>query len=302
MLFLGSHVSFKSSNQLVGSVLEAIDYKANTFMFYTGAPQNTKRCEINNELTKEAIKLMEENNIDINNVIVHAPYIINLANNEKKDNYFFAINFLKEEIKRVESLGVKKLVLHPGSFVNLDIDTSINNVINALNEVLTKDQKVKICLETMSGKGSEICFDLYHIKKIMDNVIYNDKLMVCLDTCHLNDAGYDISNFDSFLDKFDKLIGINKIGCVHINDSKNTISSKKDRHENIGLGYIGFNNLIDVIYNKRLDNIPMILETPYIKDENTSYPPYKYEIEMIRNKKFNENLIEDIKNYYKESK
>ena len=129
MLLLGSHVSFRSSDQLVGSVKEALGYGANTFMFYTGAPQNTKRCKIDDELTRKAIEILKENSIDIKNVIVHAPYIINLANNEKEDSYKFAIEFLKEEIKRVEAFGVEKVVLHPGSYVKLDLDTGINNII-----------------------------------------------------------------------------------------------------------------------------------------------------------------------------
>ena len=305
MLLIGSHVSFKKDDQLLGSLKEAISYGSNCFMFYTGAPQNTSRCNIDDSLTKKAIKLMEENNIDINNLVVHAPYIINLANNEKEQNYLFAINFLKEEIKRVEHLGVKRLVLHPGSFVKLDLVTGINNVINALNEVIDANTNVNICLETMAGKGSEICFKLEHIKKIIDGVKYNDKLMVCLDTCHLNDAGYDMSNFDLFLDDFDKLIGINKIGCVHVNDSKNIIYSKKDRHENIGFGTIGFDSLINIIYNKKLEDVPKILETPYISlEDNTkvrSLAPYKFEIEMIKNREFNPNLYSDVRSYYKKN-
>ncbi len=299
MLLIGSHVSFTSKEQLVGSVKEAISYGANSFMFYTGAPQNTKRCKIDYDLTVEARNLLYENNIELKNIIVHAPYIINLANNKKKENYEFAINFLKEEIKRAEMLGIEKLVLHPGSFVNLDLETGINNVINALNEVIKPNQTVKICLETMAGKGSETCYDIEHIKKIIDGVNYKDKVMVCLDTCHLNDAGYDMASFDLFLDKFDNIIGIDKIGCVHVNDSKNPIASHKDRHENIGYGTIGFESLISIIYNKRLEKVPKILETPYVSSDEKTYPPYKFEIEMIRNKKFNKNLYEDVKNYYK---
>ena len=305
MLLIGSHVSFTSKEQLVISVKEAISYGANSFMFYTGAPQNTKRCKIDYDLTLKARNLLYENNIELKNIVVHAPYIINLANNEKEDNYRFAIKFLKEEINRVSMLGIEKLVLHPGSYVNLDLETGINNVINALNEVIAPNQSVKICLETMAGKGSEICYSLEHIKRIIDKVKYSDKLMVCLDTCHLNDAGYDISSFDEFLDEFDKLIGIEKIGCVHINDSKNPRGSKKDRHENIGYGTIGFDALLNVIYNKRLDNIPMILETPYVSDEDGNkrvYPPYKFEIDMIKDKKFNKNLYEDITKYYERLK
>ena len=288
MLIIGSHVSFTNKEQMLGSVKEAISYGANTYMIYTGAPQNTKRCEISYDLTLEARNIMYENNIELENLVVHAPYIINLANNENEDKYRFAIEFLKEEIRRANMLGIERLVLHPGSFVNLDLETGISNVINALNEVITHNQTVKLCLETMAGKGTEICYKLQHIKQIMDRVKYKDKVMVCLDTCHLNDAGYDMKDFDSFLDIFDKLIGINKIGCVHINDSKNELGSKKDRHENIGYGTIGFDSLINIIYNKKIENVPKILETPYISNEsgNRKYTPYKFEIDMIKSKKF----------------
>ena len=302
MLLIGSHVSFNSKEQLLGSVKEALSYGENTFMFYTGAPQNTKRCELDYDLTLEARNLLYENSIDLKNIIVHAPYIINLANNADETKYNFAINFLKDEIKRVYALGVEKLVLHPGGFVNLELEVGINNIINALNKVITPNQAVKICLETMAGKGTETCFKLEHIKRIIDGVKYPDKLMVCLDTCHLNDAGYDMNDFDKFLEEFDNIIGIDKIGCVHVNDSKNPIGAHKDRHENIGYGTIGFDSLIKIIYNKKLDDVPKILETPYISKESgndRSYPPYKFEIEMIKSKKFNNNLHDDVRSFYK---
>ena len=144
----------------------------------------------------------------------------------------------------------------------------------------------------MAGKGTELGTTTEQLKYIIDNINDKEHIGVCLDTCHLNDAGYDLNNFDDYLDSFDKLIGISKIGCIHVNDSKNDISSHKDRHENIGLGTIGFDTLLNIIYNKRLENIPKILETPYI---DKKYPPYKYEIEMIRKKEFNKDLIETIK-------
>ena len=289
MLYIGSHVSFTKSNQLVGSLNEALSYGANTFMFYTGAPQNTNRCEIDNNLTEEAIKIMENNDIDINKVIVHAPYIINLCNPEKFD---FSVTFLIEEVKRVSKLGIKYLVLHPGSHVGLGVEEGIFNIVLGLKKVFeSTDCDVTILLETMAGKGTEVGRTIEELDKILKSV-NNKRLGVCLDTCHLHDAGYDLEKFDEFLDSFDKLIGINKIGCIHINDSKNIIASHKDRHENIGFGHIGFDTLISVIYNDRLDNIPKILETPYVGE----YPPYKYEIEMIRNKKFDPELINKIKN------
>lgn len=296
MLLIGSHVSFKSSEQLLGSVKEAISYNSTCFMFYTGAPQNTKRCRLDYDLTLKAVNLLHENNISVENLVIHAPYIINLANNLDKDKYLFSINFLCEELNRANMLGVKRVVLHPGSFTSLSLDDGINNIINALNLVIKPNLDVSICLETMAGKGTEVGFKLEHIKRIIDGVKYNDKLMVCLDTCHLNDSGYDISNFNKFLDEFDKIIGIEKIGCVHVNDSKNVLGSRKDRHENIGFGTIGFDSLINVIYNERLENVPKILETPYI---NKLYSPYKFEIDMIRKRKFNNNLYDDVVNYYR---
>lgn len=300
-LIIGSHVSYKSGKQLLGSVVEALSYGANTFMFYTGAPQNTNRSTIDDNLTKEAYQLMEENGINPKNVIVHAPYIINLANDGA--SYDFAIKFLKEEIKRVDKLGMKYLVLHPGSHVGLGIEKGLDNIINGLNFVLSEDNDVIICLETMAGKGSELGTSFEQIKKIIDGVKLSDKLMVCLDTCHINDAGYDLNNFDAVLDEFDRIIGLNNLACLHINDSKNERGSHKDRHENIGVGTIGFDNLIKVIYNERLDGIPKILETPYIGDTDDSkerlYPPYKFEIEMIRNKKFDSEFLDKIRKYYK---
>ncbi len=300
-LIIGSHVSFKSGKQLLGSVVEALSYGSNTFMFYTGAPQNTSRSAIDENLTKEAFELMKENGIEPKNVIVHAPYIINLANDGS--SYDFAIKFLKEEIKRVDKLGMKYLVLHPGSHVGLGIDKGLDNIINGLNFVLSEDNDVIVCLETMAGKGSELGTSFEQIKKIIDGVKLNNKLMVCLDTCHINDAGYDLNNFDDILDEFDNVIGLDKLACIHVNDSKNEKGSHKDRHENIGLGTIGFDNLIKVIYNERLDGIPKILETPYIGDTDDSkerlYPPYKFEIEMIRNKKFDSGFLDKIRKCYK---
>ena len=281
-LIIGSHVSFTKDTQLVGSLNEALSYKANTFMFYTGAPQNTNRCSIDKELTNFALKRMNDNNVDINNIVIHAPYIINLAN---IDNLSFNVRFLQDEINRAIDLKVNKIVLHPGSHVGKGYEVGIKNIITSLNQIDFKN--VTILLETMAGKGSECGININQLKEIIDNVNDKEHIGVCLDTCHLNDSGIDINNFDSYLDKFDKLIGINKIGCIHINDSKNPINSHKDRHENIGFGTIGFEALIKVIYNERLSNIPKILETPYIDKK----PPYKEEIEMIRKKEFNKNMF-----------
>jgi deoxyribonuclease IV len=301
MFTIGSHVSF-SNSQLLGATEEAISYQANTFMFYTGAPTNTLRIPLDKELIKKAQELMLANNIDINNVICHAPYIVNPASSdEAKQN--FAINFLKQELNRCNELGVRYLVLHPGSSVGITKEEGLTNIAKVLNNVLNNDNNVMILLETMAGKGSECGTNTSELQAIINNVKYQDKLGVCLDTCHLNDAGIDIANFDDYLADFDSKIGVNKIHCVHINDSKNSINSHKDRHANIGIGTIGFANLIKVIYNPRLKDIPFILETPYIGDTDDDskrlYPPYKFEIAMIRNKTYDPEFLNNIRKYYK---
>lgn len=297
-LIIGSHVSFSKNEQLIKSVKEALSYNANTFMFYTGAPQNTSRSELSYDLIEEANRLMEENDIDKSKIIVHAPYIINLANDSKKESYDFSINFLKQEIDRCVKLGVKNIVLHPGSHVGLGEKKGLDNIVFALKNILSEDKGVRILLETMAGKGSELGKTTDELKYIIDNV-NKSNLGVCLDTCHLNDSGIDINKFNEYLEEFDKKIGIYKIGCIHINDSLNIIGSHKDRHANIGFGTIGFNPLINIIYDKRFEEIPKILETPYVtKDDNSKekiYPPYKYEIEMIKNKKFINDIIENIR-------
>ena len=296
-LIIGSHVSFNNKDQLLGAVKEALSYGSNTFMFYTGAPQNTRRGEINDFVTLEAYKLMKENNIELDKVIVHAPYIVNLAN---PDNMEFSIDFLTNEVERCNLLGMKYLVLHPGSSVNVSREEGIANIIKGLNAILTNNNNICICLETMAGKGNELGRNFLELKEIIDGVNFKDSIGVCMDTCHLFDSGIDITDFDKVLDDFDKQIGLNYLKCIHINDSKNIFSSHKDRHENIGYGNIGFDILIKIIYNERIKNIPKILETPYVgktdDDKERIYPPYKYEIEMIRNKKFDTSLLEKIRN------
>ena len=290
-MIIGSHVSF-SKNGLIGCINETLSYGGNAFMFYTGAPQNTIRKEISNESIIEGKKYLEENNIDINNVVVHAPYIINLATN-KKENYEFSIEFLQKEIDRCRSLGVKFMVLHPGNAVGITREEGLDNLINALKILCNED--VMIIIETMAGKGTEICRNLDELEYVF-NRLDNYNLGVTLDTCHMHDSGINIAKFDDYLNEFDKKIGIDKIKCIHVNDSKNELGAGKDRHENFGYGKIGYDALISVCYNERLKDVPKILETPYIKLEKTSLAPYKYEIKMIKDKKFNENLIENIIN------
>lgn len=289
MIKIGSHVSY-SKNGLIGCINETVGYNGNAFMFYTGAPQNTIRKDIDVSNLKVAKKALIENNIDIDSVIVHAPYIVNLATS-KEESRAFSIEFLKKEINRCKLLNVKYMVLHPGNAVGIEKKEGLDNLVLCLKDLVNED--VCIIIETMAGKGTEICSNIEELKYII-NSFKNQNIGVTLDTCHLHDSGVDISKFDEYLDLFDKEIGIDKIKCIHINDSKNVLGAKKDRHENIGFGQIGFEALISVIYNQRLEYVPKILETPYIKDGKKSYAPYKEEIDMIKTKTFNPSLVEEI--------
>lgn len=302
MLIIGSHVSF-GKEQLLGAVKEAISYGANTFMFYTGAPTNTIRKEIDSSLTEQAISLMKESNIDIQNVICHAPYIVNLGNKSDEAKYNFSIDFIRKELKRCDEMGITKMVLHPGNAVGgITKEEGLNNILNALNQILDGSTKCKILLETMAGKGSECGSTIDELAFLINNTTRKDQIGLCVDTCHINDAGYEVSTFQKYLEEIEEKIGIAKIGCLHINDSKNEKGTHKDRHANLGLGTIGFENLINVIYNENLESIPKILETPYIGDTDDAkerlYPPYKYEIQMIRNKAFDAHFLNKIRTEY----
>lgn len=296
MLKIGSHVGMKGKEMFLGSVKEALSYGANTFMVYTGAPQNTRRKEISELRVEEGWKLMREQGIE--EFVVHAPYIINLANTIKPETYELAVEFLAKEIERTDAMGSKTLVLHPGSHVGAGVDAGTEQIIKGLNEVLTKDTPVHIALETMAGKGSEIGRNFEELAKIYDGVKYSDKLRVCFDTCHTNDAGYDlVQDFDTVMEAFDRVIGKEQIAVFHINDSKNALGAAKDRHENIGFGAIGFEALKNIVYAPDFENIPKILETPYIPlpdDKKKTFPPYKWEIAMFRNGVFDPELKEKV--------
>lgn len=296
MLKLGCHVSMSGKDMMLGSVKDALRFGANTFMLYTGAPQNTKRKDISELRIEEAKALMNESGID--EFVVHAPYIINLANTIKPETFEIAVQFLTLEIERTSKMGSKTLVLHPGSHVGAGIEAGVAQIVKGLNEVLTSDTDVNIALETMAGKGSEIGRSFEELAMIYDGVIHNDKLRVCFDTCHTSDAGYDIINdFDGVISRFDKIIGKEQIAVFHMNDSKNEPGAGKDRHENFGFGKIGFEPLMYIMNHKDFENVQKILESPYIKDsENSkkSYEPFKHEISMIRSGKFNPDMINEI--------
>lgn len=293
---LGSHVGMSGKEMLLGSAKEAVSYGANTFMFYTGAPQNTRRKEISELNIEPAWAYMKEHGIE--NIIVHAPYIINLGNSIKPETFELAVEFLAKEIKRTAACKSHTLVLHPGAHVGAGTEAGIQQIIKGLNTVLTADTPCKIALETMAGKGSEIGRNFEELAQIYDGVVHNEKLRVCFDTCHTSDSGYDIiHHFDDVIDTFDRLIGKDQIAVFHINDSKNAPGAAKDRHANIGFGHIGFDAIHQIVSHKDFLEIPKILETPYIPSavkEKKAYAPYKYEIQMLKEGIFRPDLPDEI--------
>lgn len=293
-MLIGSHVSMSGKKMLLQASEEAASYGASTFMIYTGAPQNTRRKPIE-ELNIEAGQAHMKKH-GISNIVVHAPYIINIGNTTKPEVFSLGVEFLQKEIERTEALGAKDIVLHPGAHVGAGEEAGIKKIIEGLNEVLSNDNTVRIALETMAGKGSECGKTFEEIAMIIDGVTHNERLSVCMDTCHIHDAGYDIINdFDGVLNDFDKLIGIDRIKVVHINDSKNVLGAHKDRHENFGFGEIGYDALINIVYHDAFKEIPKILETPYVGTEKKDKkPPYGFEIEMIKNKQYDPELLEKI--------
>ena len=292
-MLLGSHVGMSGKEMMLGSVKEALSYGANTFMLYTGAPQNTRRKEISELNIPAAQELMKEN--AITKFVVHAPYIINLANTVSAETYDLAVTFLRKEIERAEAMGSDILVLHPGAHVGAGEDAGIASIVKGLNEVLTPECKVHIALETMAGKGSEIGSKFEELARIYDGVQWNSKLRICLDTCHLNDSGFDVKNdFEGVLKQFERYFPLSQIACIHLNDSKNDQGAAKDRHENIGFGTIGFDALYGVTRISEFENTPIILETPYreIGGSADKLAPYKLEIAMLKDGRFNPNLFD----------
>ncbi|RSK27868.1 deoxyribonuclease IV [Bacillus sp. HMF5848] len=296
MLKIGSHVSMSGKKMLLAASEEAVSYGATTFMIYTGAPQNTRRKKIEDLMIDEGQAHMKEHGIT--DIVVHAPYIINIGNTQNPSTYELGVNFLREEIKRTNALGAKQIVLHPGAHVGAGAEEGIKKIIEGINEVLEADQVVQIALETMAGKGSECGRSFEEIARIIDGVKFNEKLSVCFDTCHTHDAGYNIvDDFDGVLNEFDKIVGIDRIKVLHINDSKNERGSHKDRHENIGFGKIGFKALNYIVHHPQLSDVPKILETPYVgEDKKDKKPPYKFEIAMLKEQNFDENNLEKILN------
>ncbi|WP_416653914.1 deoxyribonuclease IV [Bacillus amyloliquefaciens] len=294
MLKIGSHVSMSGKHMLLAASKEAVSYGANTFMIYTGAPQNTRRKKIEDLNIEAGRAHMKENGID--EIVVHAPYIINIGNTTNPATFELGVDFLRSEIERTAAIGAKQIVLHPGAHVGAGAETGIKKIIEGLNEVIDPDQTVQIALETMAGKGSECGRSFEELAEIIAGVTHNEHLSVCFDTCHTHDAGYDVANdFDGVLNEFDKIVGIDRIKVLHVNDSKNIRGARKDRHENIGFGEIGFNGLQYIVHHEQLADIPKILETPYVgEDKKNKKPPYRFEIEMLKEKQFDKELLEKI--------
>lgn len=289
-MWLGSHVSMSGKKMLLAASEEAASYKSTTFMIYTGAPQNTRRKAIEELNIEAGHRHMSDHGID--HIVVHAPYIINIANTTKPETFKLGVDFLKSEIDRTEAIGAKQIVLHPGAHVGAGSDVGIKRIIEGLNEVIDPDIDVQIALETMAGKGSECGRTFDELARIIDGVTHNDRLSVCFDTCHVHDAGYDIVNdLDGVIKTFDEVIGLNRLKVLHINDSKNERGAAKDRHENIGFGHIGFDAIEQILYHEAFNDVPKILETPYVGvDKKKKVPPYKEEIAMLRERAFHENL------------
>jgi deoxyribonuclease-4 len=280
---IGSHVSF-SDKGLLNAAEEAGTYGSSSFMIYTGAPQNTRRKPIEEQYIEEGKKLMAEGGIGIEDIIVHAPYIINLGS-YKSNTFQLAVDFLQQEIQRTSYIGVKNIVLHPGAYTEKDAEYGVNRIAEGLNEVLkgTASSGVNIALETMAGKGTEIGRSFEELAAIMDKVEDNSRLTVCFDTCHVHDAGYDlVHDADGVFKEFDRIVGLNRIAVLHLNDSKNPRGAGKDRHTPIGSGYIGFEAMKRITEHDGVKHLPMILETPWIgKVDGKERPMYEAEIALL---------------------
>lgn len=284
-LLLGSFIPMKkSTNYLLGTIAEAQVEGANCFMFYTGPPQTTKRTPIEELKVVEFHHQAEMVGIDLNTLAIHAPYVVNMANSINPSTFTFGVDFLIQELKRAAQIGVKIVVVHPGAGVGASLEQSLNQLVKGLNQVIAqKPQGVKIALETMSGKGSEVGVNFDQLAYLIDHVDNNQDLGVCFDTCHLYDSGYDIKNqWDAVKQEFNQKIGLDKLYCIHLNDSKFGLNSHKDRHANIGYGMLGFAALDKIVHDPELILVPKYLETPWIAE----IPPYKEEIAMLKNHQF----------------
>lgn len=289
-MIIGSHVSLSAPNYLLGALQETVGYGANACMIYTGAPQNTRRIAVEKMKVEEAHLYAQQHGISMKHVIVHAPYIINLGNTLKPETFELGVDFLKQELLRVKQLGARVLVLHPGAHLKQGEQIGLDQIVRGLDLAMEgMDPSLVIALETMAGKGSEVGYEFEQIAYLLQNARHSDQLGVCMDTCHLHDAGYDLQRIDELLKEFNVIIGLERLQCMHVNDSKNIRGARKDRHANIGCGEIGFTVLSEIVHHPLLKDVVKILETPYINGR----APYKKEIEMLKNNHFEEHFIDE---------
>lgn len=272
MLNIGCHLSTTKGYENMGK--EAIKIGANTFQYFTRNPRGGKAKDIDEKDILALRKLMEENKFA--KILAHAPYTLNGCSTDESTRQF-ATEMMADDLERLKYLPTSLYNFHPGSHVKQGVDVGINYIVEMLNKVLKPEHTTIVLLETMAGKGTEVGRTFEEIAEIISRVELKEKMGVCLDTCHVYDAGYDIVNdLDGVLEEFDRIIGLDRLHAIHLNDSKNPFNSHKDRHEKIGEGEIGFEAIKKIINHPKLKNIPFFLETPNELDG------YAKEIEMLR--------------------
>lgn len=272
MLNIGCHLSTTKGFENMGK--EALEIGANTFQFFTRNPRGGKAKKIDEKDIQGLLKIMEDNNFS--KILAHAPYTLNACSADERTREF-ALEMLADDLERMEYLPNNLYNFHPGSHVKQGVEVGIEYIANALNTVIKKEQTTTVLLETMAGKGTEIGRSFEEIRAIIDKVELKDHIGVCLDTCHVYDAGYDIvNNLDGVLEEFDRVIGLDRLKAIHLNDSKNPFESHKDRHEKIGEGSIGIEAIKRIINHPKLRHLPFFLETP------NELSGHKEEIELLK--------------------
>ena len=290
-MVIGTHMSIAKG--IVKTAENVVKMNADTMQIFSRNPRGSNYKDPTVKEAEEFQRIRREAGFGA--ILAHAPYTMNLAS-AKPEVYEFACTVIREDVTRMDRLGIENLVFHPGSHTGIGAEAGIQNIIAGLDQAITGKENITVLLETMSGKGTEIGWRFEELKAIRDGVSHPERIGICLDTCHVFAAGYDIVNsYEDVINEFDSVIGLEYLKVIHLNDSKNQLGSHKDRHENIGFGNVGFNALLKVLNDKRFEQIPKILETPYVSvSKLESYPPYKEEIEMLKKQTFNENLKEEV--------
>ena len=279
-MLIGNHLSASKGYAAMGKAALALD--ANTFAFFTRNPRGGKAKEIDEKDVEKFLNFAKEH--EFGKIVAHAPYTMNLCA-AKEDVRSFSKEMLLDDLKRMEYTPYNYYNFHPGSHVGQGAEKGIVLIAEALNEALKPEQTTTVLLETMAGKGSEVGRSFEELKAIYDGVDKRERLRVCFDTCHVNDAGYDLVNhYEDVFAEFDRIIGLDQIAVFHVNDSMNPLGAHKDRHANIGKGTIGYETLHRLVHDERFLNVPKILETPWLCEEGSTkktIPPYKEEIAWL---------------------